>query len=175
MVLETIELLRKLESHYQNGGWEPGVHDQMCVTGRKGCLVGQGTRIETGYVLGTEILSKESDLAPATAAAMIEMCQDPEVVAFWARHATHAEGANRLRSAEFYNDHVQSVCKLEPEDALGLILALIRRTIARLEEFEAGPRILTEEETPPLPEEQPDVDGEDQPEEEPVQGVAVPI
>lgn len=180
MVLETIGLLKDLETHYMNGGWWPGVHDDGC---GRGCLVGQGSRLEVGQVHSTDTLSRDMQHAPATAEAMIALSQDPEVVTFWKKYGAECKLPNRLRRAEYYNDHLMLKENLTYQEAKAKILALIRRTIARLEEFkvpnpylvQTGPRILTETpQEPPTPEET-ETDGEDQPETEPTEGIAVPV
>lgn len=174
--MNAIQMLRDMEHNYRNGGWAAGTlgtPNPMTPLGFQGCLVGTASFIESGRGMIRSSLEVAHQPSCVAFEVLRALSRDPEVGAFCREHHGRAECSAYLlkdylsiRPAEFYNDCLIANGGVTAEQALEKVLALIGRTIARLEAETPEPEP-TEPEAEPEVE---DVDGEDQSEEEPVEG-----
>lgn len=165
-------------------------YDSKC--GSKGCLIGMSSFLElkergretttgSNHLNRSSLVQEGRDVCPTTCELILAFAEDPSVKDFF-QNASEEEKAEiypeeewQYRPPEYFNDHLTSqilrehgLTFLEIEEADELarqeVLAMIRRTRARLLEFKAE----TPEPQEPTEEE---YDGEDQGEKELVEAL----
>lgn len=179
--MDPIVLLNELEDHYEHGAWTAGTYltpDEKSRCGYKGCLVGMSGLIEgwndrsaPPVEVCLSDINDNPDMFPGTHTIMGELSQDALVQEFFGKNNYDEDHlVPHGRPAEYFNDnHWKYLAESSFQDeamekSRKEVLELIRRTRARLEEMAETPE-------PVVPDEQqPDVDGEDQSEQEPVDG-----